>query len=85
MGLDEKAPPMNKPQEYYWVPEDCIFESAPDCLGEYPYSGPACLVASHVFYENLKSAYAALKGENELLKDNLRLLDEYIKGKENRK
>lgn len=46
-----------KANNYLWVPEDCIFESAGDCIEAHP-SPPACLVASHVAYEK---AVGALK------------------------
>lgn len=44
---DEQKPP----REYFWVPEDAIFDRASDCLGKYPNHGPACLVAHHDFYD----------------------------------
>lgn len=44
--------------EFFWVPEDCIFGTAEDCLGAFPDNGPACLVANHVEYEKLKAKLA---------------------------
>ncbi len=40
--------------EYFWVPENCLFESGGDCLDKFPDEGPACLVASHTKYDQLK-------------------------------
>jgi hypothetical protein len=42
-------------QTHYWVPEDCMFSNAGDCLDEYPDLGAAALVVSHVAYDELKA------------------------------
>ena len=41
--------------EYYWVPEDCMFKSGGDCLDKFPDLGAAALVVSHVAYDAIKA------------------------------
>lgn len=61
------TPPKPEAREFHWVPEDAMFECASDCLGKYPDMGPACLVANH-------SAYEELKAENEKLIKRIKAL-----------
>lgn len=57
---------LNDPK-YYWVPEDAMFKNAGDCLDRFPDMGPACLVANHVTYDELKRSHArSLKEIGEL-------------------
>jgi hypothetical protein len=46
---------MTKPQAYYWVPEDCAYSNASDCLDARPDDGAAMLVYSQFAYEELKA------------------------------
>ena len=65
---DEQKP--REPREYYWVPEQAIFDSAGDAT-EFMDLGAGCLVANHVLYDQIKSAYAALQKELEKLRSFL--------------
>ncbi len=63
---------MNSDKEYYWVPEDAIFDSAADAT-EFMDLGAGCLVANHVMYDKLKADYAALKLQCEKLANQMDL------------
>lgn len=48
--------------EYFWVPENCMFADAGECLDKFPDAGPGCLVVgNHVAYDALKAELADLK------------------------
>ncbi len=67
--------------EYFWVPEDCIFEDAQECIGKHP-GTPACLLASHVRYDELKKkleiAREGLKVAQETIHDEFCSTEHHI-------
>lgn len=49
------------PREWVWIPEDHVFDTAPDCLEAFPDAGPACLFPTSAAYYALQSELAAVK------------------------
>lgn len=45
----------------YWVPEDLMFKTAPECLEAFPEAGPACGVVSTSAYQELEQELEGLK------------------------
>lgn len=59
---------MNRPQDFVWVPEDCVFDSSAECIGEHP-DPPACMFPTPVAYAALKAELEHWKNESDIRKN----------------
>lgn len=62
---------VGKMSEYFWVPEQAIFDYAEDAT-EFMDLGPGCLVASHVAYDSLKAREAQLLEAIRVMREELK-------------
>jgi uncharacterized coiled-coil DUF342 family protein len=54
---------MSEPREWVWVPEDHVFDGAPECLEKFPDAGPACRFPTQVAYDALAEKLKACEAE----------------------